>query len=100
MLDCNTLSSGDVDVANTTLALIEPCLGEINILGNIGEERIGKLPNVATIAEQAGVSNIELWNGLDFAYNSFICFRRIKIATCISTNLYGCSKYKKWKSAF
>ena len=64
MLDCNTLSSGDVDVANTTLALIEPCLGEINILGNIGEERIGKLPNVATIAEQTGVSNIELWNGL------------------------------------
>lgn len=64
MLDCNTLSAGDADVINTTLALIEPCLGEINVLGNIGEERIGKLPNVATIAEQTGVNNIELWNGL------------------------------------
>ena len=64
MLDCNSLSSGDADVINTTLALIEPCLDEINVLANIGEERIGKLPNVETVAEQAGVNNIELWNGL------------------------------------
>ena len=35
MLDCNTLSSGDADVINTTLALIEPCLGEINVLSLI-----------------------------------------------------------------
>jgi len=64
MLDCNSLSAGDADVINTTLALIEPCLGEINVLANIGEERIGKLPNVGTVAEQAGINNIELWNGL------------------------------------
>jgi tripartite-type tricarboxylate transporter receptor subunit TctC len=64
MLDCNSLSSGDADVINTTLALIEPCLGEINVLANIGEERIGKLPNVGTVSEQAGINNIELWNGL------------------------------------
>ena len=64
MLDCNSLSSGDADVINTTLALIEPCLNEINVLANIGEDRIGKLPNVATVAEQAGINNIELWNGL------------------------------------
>ena len=31
MLDCNSLSSGDADVINTTLALIEPCLNEINV---------------------------------------------------------------------
>ena len=64
MLDCNTLSSGDADVINTTLALIEPCLGEITVLGNIGEEPIAKLDGVQTIAEQAGVNNLELWNGL------------------------------------
>ena len=29
MLDCNTLAAGDADVINTTLALIEPCLGEL-----------------------------------------------------------------------
>lgn len=64
LLDCNTLSAGDADVINTTLALIEPCLDEINILANIGQERIGKLPDVPTLAEQSGVSDIELWNGL------------------------------------
>ncbi len=64
MLDCNSLNSGDADVINTTLALIEPCIDEINILANIGEERIGKLPDVATLSEQSGINDLELWNGL------------------------------------
>ncbi len=64
MLDCNTLSSGDADVINTTLALIEPCLGEINVLANIGSEPIGKLPGVQTLAAQADINHLELWNGL------------------------------------
>ena len=64
MLDCNTLSSGDADVINTTLALIEPCLGEINVLANIGSEPIGKLPGVQTLAVQADINDLELWNGL------------------------------------
>lgn len=64
MLDCNTLSSGDADVINTTLALIEPCLDEINVLGNIGEAPIAKLDGVETIAAQAGIAPLELWNGL------------------------------------
>ena len=50
MLDCNSLNSGDADV--------------INILANIGEERIGKLPDVATLSEQSGINDLELWNGL------------------------------------
>ncbi len=64
MLDCNTLSAGDADVINTTLALIEPCLDEINILANIGEEPIGKLPGVETLSAQSGINDLELWNGL------------------------------------
>ena len=64
MLDCDTLSSGDADVINTTLALIEPCLGEINVLANIGSEPIGKLPGVQTLAAQADINDLELWNGL------------------------------------
>ncbi|MEL6565429.1 MAG: tripartite tricarboxylate transporter substrate-binding protein [Pseudomonadota bacterium] len=64
LLDCNTLSSGDADVINTTLALIEPCLGEVNVLGNIGADPIGKLDGVETIAAQSGVNDVELWNGL------------------------------------
>lgn len=64
MLDCNTLSSGDADVINTTLALIEPCLGEINVLANIGSEPIAKLNGVKTLAAQSGINDVELWNGL------------------------------------
>ena len=64
LLDCNTLSSGDADVINTTLALIEPCLDDINILANIGSESIAKLPDVKTLSEQSGINDLELWNGL------------------------------------
>ena len=63
MLDCNTLTSGDADVINTTLALIEPCLGEIKVLANIGSEPIEKLNGVQTLA-QSGINDVELWNGL------------------------------------
>jgi len=64
LLDCNTLSAGDADVINTTLALIEPCLDEINVLGSIGEEPIAKLAGVQTLAAQTGIAPLELWNGL------------------------------------
>ena len=64
LLDCNTLSSGDADVINTTLALIEPCLDDVNILANIGAEKIGKLPDVETLSAQSGINDLELWNGL------------------------------------
>jgi len=63
-LDCNTLSSGDADVINTTLALIEPCLKDINVLANIGSEPIGKLDGVQTLSAQSGINDLELWNGL------------------------------------
>ena len=64
MLDCNTLSAGDADVINTTLALIEPCLGDVNVLANIGSEPITKLEGVQTLSAQSGINDIELWNGL------------------------------------
>jgi len=64
LLDCNTLAAGDADVINTTLALIEPCLDDINILANIGVEPIAKLDGVKTLAEQSGINELELWNGL------------------------------------
>lgn len=64
MLDCNSLSSGDADVINTTLALIEPCLDDIKVLANIGSDPIEKLAGVETLSAQAGINDIELWNGL------------------------------------
>ena len=52
-LDCNTLASGDVDVINTTLQLILPCLDSVKVLASIGGERIGLTPNTPTILKNS-----------------------------------------------
>lgn len=63
-LDCNTLASGDVDVINTTLQLILPCLDSVKVLASIGSQRIPLTPNVPTVAELEPGLNVALWNGL------------------------------------
>ena len=63
-LDCNTLASGDVDVINTTLQLILPCLDDVKVLASIGSERIGLTPDTPTVAELAPSLDVALWNGL------------------------------------
>jgi tripartite-type tricarboxylate transporter receptor subunit TctC len=63
-LDCNTLASGDVDVINTTLQLILPCLDDVKVLASIGAERIALTPDTPTVAELAPDLNVALWNGL------------------------------------
>ena len=63
-LDCNTLASGDVDVINTTLQLILPCLDKVKVLASIGGERISLTPDTPTVGELDPNLNIALWNGL------------------------------------
>lgn len=63
-LDCNTLASGDVDVINTTLQQIKPCLDSLTILASIGSERIPLTPDAPTVAELVPALNVALWNGL------------------------------------
>ncbi len=63
-LDCNTLASGDVDVINTTLQLILPCLDSVKVLASIGNERIALTPDTPTVAELVPELNVALWNGL------------------------------------
>jgi len=63
-LDCNTLASGDVDVINTTLQQILPCLDDVKVLASIGSERIPLTPDAPTVAELAPDLNVALWNGL------------------------------------
>ena len=63
-LDCNTLASGDVDVINTTLQLILPCLDDVKVLASIGAERISLTPDTPTVAEISPDLNVALWNGL------------------------------------
>ncbi|MBV7328964.1 hypothetical protein KFU94_12005 [Chloroflexi bacterium TSY] len=62
-LDCATLSSGDVDVINTTIQLLLPCLDEVKILASIGADRLAVSPDTPTLGEQGGI-DIALWNGL------------------------------------
>ncbi|MCW1954781.1 MAG: tripartite tricarboxylate transporter substrate-binding protein [Roseobacter sp.] len=63
-LDCNTLASGDVDVINTTLQLILPCLDQVKVLASVGSERISLTPDTPTVAELAPALDVALWNGL------------------------------------
>lgn len=63
-LDCNTLASGDVDVINTTLQLILPCLDDVKVLASIGPERISLTPDAPTVGELAPDLDVSLWNGL------------------------------------
>lgn len=63
-LDCNTLASGDVDVINTTLQLILPCLDDVKVLASIGGERISLTADTPTVAELAPDLGVALWNGL------------------------------------
>ncbi|MEM1073386.1 MAG: tripartite tricarboxylate transporter substrate binding protein [Pseudomonadota bacterium] len=64
VLDCNTIASGDVDVMNTTLQLVLPCLDKVNVLASVGEERISLTPDTPTVAELDPSLALSLWNGL------------------------------------
>lgn len=63
-LDCNTLASGDVDVVNTTIQLIRPCLDDVTILAAITPERLDLAPDAPTVAEIDSDLSLTLWNGL------------------------------------
>ena len=63
--DCSTLANGDATVINTTTQLILSCLnsGEVKILAAMTRERLSIAPDVATLAEQTGITQTT-WNGL------------------------------------
>lgn len=63
-LDCNTLASGDVDVMNTTIQLVMPCLDKIQVLAAVTEERISTAADAPTVKEVDPTLDISLWNGL------------------------------------
>jgi tripartite-type tricarboxylate transporter receptor subunit TctC len=63
-LDCNTLASGDVDVMNTTLQLVLPCLDKVKVLASVTGERISLIPDTPTVAEIVPALKLALWNGL------------------------------------
>ncbi|WP_120632237.1 tripartite tricarboxylate transporter substrate binding protein [Ruegeria sp. EL01] len=63
-VDCNTLASGDVDVANSVASLVTPCLSELKVLASVTNERVFLTPDAPTVAELEPSLDIVLWNGL------------------------------------
>ena len=63
-LDCNTLASGDVDVINTTIQLVMPCLDDVTILAAVTGDRLALAPEAPTVGELAPDLGMSLWNGL------------------------------------
>jgi len=92
-LDCNTLASGDVDVINTTLQLILPCLDKVNVLASIGEKRIPLIPDTPTVAELEPSLAVSLWNGL-FVRKETPADVRAKIAA-VATKVMASDKAKE-----
>lgn len=64
LLDCNSLASGDVDVMNTTIQLVLPCLDKVTVLASVTGDRISKTPDAPTVKEVDPSLDIVLWNGL------------------------------------
>ena len=63
-LDCTTLSNGDADVINTTMATVLACLDKIKVLAAYTDKPLSLFPKARTLAEQVPGMNITLWNGL------------------------------------
>ena len=87
-LDWNTLASGDVDVMNTTLQLVLPCLDKVNVLASVTGERISLTPDAPTVGEIAPELNIALWNGL-FVHKDTPAEARAKIAQIAEAAVTG-----------
>lgn len=64
MLDCSTLATGDVDVMNTTMALVLGCLDDIKVLAAYTDEPLSIAPDGPLLSDQVPGLDITLWNGL------------------------------------
>lgn len=87
-LDCNTLASGDVDVINTTIQLIKPCLGKVKVLAAVTEERLALAPEVPTVKELVPELGMSLWNGL-FVHKDTPSEARARIAALAKATVLG-----------
>lgn len=87
-LDCNTIKSGDVDVMNTTIQLILPCLDQMTVLAAVTAERISVVPDAPTVKELDASLDITLWNGL-FVHKATPAAIRAKIAAVARKTIAG-----------
>jgi tripartite-type tricarboxylate transporter receptor subunit TctC len=64
MLDCSTLSNGDADVVNTTMALMLSCLKDVKVIAAYTDKPLSVMPDGKLLSEQVPGLNTTLWNGL------------------------------------
>ncbi|WP_370209103.1 tripartite tricarboxylate transporter substrate binding protein [Pararhodobacter marinus] len=62
--DCSTLSNGDADVMNTTIALVLACLDDVKILAAYTAEPLSVAPDAPLLSEQVDGPAFPLWSGL------------------------------------
>ena len=64
MLDCSTLSNGDADVVNTTMALMLSCLKDVKVIAAYTDKPLSVMPDGKLLSEQVPGLETTLWNGL------------------------------------
>lgn len=64
MLDCSTLSNGDADVINTTMALMLSCIDQVKVIAAYTDKPLSIKPDAKLLSEQVPGLNTTLWNGL------------------------------------
>ena len=93
-LDCNTLASGDVDVMNTTIQLVLPCLDKVSVLASVTDDRLSLTPDAPTVGELDPSLKLALWNGL-FVHKDTPADVREKIAE-VAKKTMASDKAKKF----
>lgn len=64
MLDCSTLSNGDADVINGTMALVLPCIDDVKVIAAYTDTPLSVKPDAKLLSAQVPGLNTTLWNGL------------------------------------
>jgi tripartite-type tricarboxylate transporter receptor subunit TctC len=62
--DCTTLSNGDADVINTTVALILACKDDIKVIAAYTEKPLSVFPDAPLLSDQITGSTFTLWSGI------------------------------------
>jgi tripartite-type tricarboxylate transporter receptor subunit TctC len=64
VLDCSTISSKTVDVMNTTMLSVLPCLDKIKVISAFTDTPLAIAPDAKLLKDESKGNDIVLWNGL------------------------------------
>ncbi len=62
--DCTTLSNGDADVINTTVALVLACKDDIKVIAAYTEKPLSVFPDAPLLRDQITGPTFTLWSGI------------------------------------